>query len=65
MRVTLLDHLPGPYNEGRLLELEQNWMYKLGTYEKTNCNPRLELTARRRVNSKIDTAAHHTAAVAQ
>ena len=50
MRVTLLDHLPGPYNEGRLLELEQNWMYKLGTYERTGCNSRLELTARRRVN---------------
>ena len=50
MRVTLLDHLPGPYHEGRLLELEQSWMYKLGSYERTGCNSRLELTNRRRVN---------------
>ena len=50
MRVTFLDHLPGPYNEGRLLELEQDWMYKLGSYEWTGCNSRQELTSRSRVN---------------
>ena len=50
MSVTLLDNLPGPYNEGRLLELKQSWMYKLGTYERIGCNSRLELTTRRKEN---------------
>ena len=50
IRVTLLDPLPGSYSEGRVLELEQGWLHKLGSYGRTGWNSRLELTARRRVN---------------
>ena len=50
LEVTLLDHIPGPFNEVRLLELEQEWMHKLGTYTRVGCNSRLELTTRQRRN---------------
>ena len=50
LEVTLLDHLPGPFDEVRLLELEQAWMHKLGTHTRVGCNSRLELTSRQRRN---------------
>jgi hypothetical protein len=45
LQVTILDHLKGPYSEDRLRELEQGWMYKLGTYHRTGCNTRQELVS--------------------
>ena len=51
LEVTLLDHLPGPFDEDRLLLLEQEWMHKLGTTQPgVGCNSRLELTTRQRRN---------------
>ena len=50
LEVTLLDHLPGPFNEEKLLEKEQEWMHKLGTYTRIGCNSRNELTTRQRRN---------------
>ena len=29
LEVTLLDHLPGPFNQEKVLEKEQEWMHKL------------------------------------
>ena len=46
LEVTLLNHIPGPFNEVRLLELEQEGMHKLSTYTRVGCNSRLELTTR-------------------
>ena len=48
LQVTLLDHLEGPFTEEGLRDLEQGWMYKLGTFQNTGCNSRLELTSRSR-----------------
>ena len=48
--MSLLDQLPGPFNEEKLLEKEQEWVYKLGTYTRMSCNSRLELTTRQRRN---------------
>ena len=45
LQVTLVDHLEGPYSELRFRELEQSWMWKLGTFQRTGCNSRLELTS--------------------
>ena len=50
LEVTLLDHLPGPLSEEKLLEKEQEWMLKLGTYTRIGCNSRLELTTGQRRN---------------
>ena len=33
LQVTLLDHLEGPFTEEGLRDLEQGWMYKLGTFQ--------------------------------
>ena len=48
LQVTLVDHLEGPYHEKRFRELEQSLMWKLGTYQRTGCNSRLELTSTNR-----------------
>jgi hypothetical protein len=50
LEVTLLDHVPGPFNDALLLEQEQDWMHKLGTYTRFGCNSRNELTTRQRRN---------------
>jgi hypothetical protein len=48
LKVTLLDHLRGPYDEDELRILEQGWMHTLGTYQRTGCNSRQELVSSQR-----------------
>ena len=51
LQVTLLDHIPGPFSEERLLVREQEWMYKLGTtHAGVGCNSRIELITNQRRN---------------
>ena len=50
LQVTLLDHLTGHFSEGRLHSLEQDWMERLGTYQRTGLNTRRELLATNRKN---------------
>ena len=35
LKVTLLDHLSGNYREERLLQLEKDWIIRLGTFGPT------------------------------
>ena len=50
LKVTLLDHIPGPFDEQKLLRREQDWMHKLGTYNRTG---RVAETRRRRRHVRV------------
>ena len=50
LKVTLLDHLTGNYREERLLQLEKDWIIKLGTFGPTGLNTRNQLLSQQRRN---------------
>ena len=50
LKVTLLDHLAGNYREERLLQLEKDWIIKLGTFGPTGLNTRNQLLSQQRRN---------------
>ena len=50
LKVTLLDYLTGNYREERLLQLEKDWIIKLGTFGPTGLNTRNQLLSQQRRN---------------
>ena len=50
LKVTLLDHLTGNYREERLLQLEKDWIIRLGTFGPTGLNTRNQLLSQQRRN---------------
>jgi hypothetical protein len=50
LRITLVDHLVGPYKEEKLLQLEKDWILNLGTWGPTGLNTRNQLLSNQRRN---------------
>ena len=50
LKVTLVDHLTGPYREKKLLQLEKDWMLNMGTSGPTGLNTRHQLLPNQRRN---------------
>jgi predicted GIY-YIG superfamily endonuclease len=50
LKITLVDHLVGPYREERLLQLEKDWILNLGTFGPTGLNTRNQLLTGQRRN---------------
>ena len=50
LKVTLLDHLAGNFWEERLLQLEKDWIIRLGTFGPTGLNTRNQLLSQQRRN---------------
>ena len=48
LKVTLLDHLTGNYREERLLQLEKDWIIRLGTFGPTGLNTRNQLLSQQK-----------------
>ena len=50
LQVTLVDHLAGKYSEEKLLQLEKDWMERMGTFGPTGLNSRNQLLSTNRRN---------------
>ena len=48
LQVTLVDHVVGDYSESKLLQLEKNWILKMGTFGPTGLNTRNQLVSAQR-----------------
>ena len=48
LKVTLLNHLTGNYREERLLQLEKDWIIRLGTFGPTGLNTRNQLLSQQK-----------------
>ena len=50
LRITLVDHLVGPFKEEKLLQLEKDWILNMGTSGPTGLNSRNQLLTNQRRN---------------
>ena len=48
LKLTLLDHLAGNFWEERLLQLEKDWIIRLGTFGPTGLNTRNQLLSQQK-----------------